>query len=138
MLAPVTLLALVAACTGDDEPEASTEAFCARLEELADLSLTFDRVAVGELRTRSEDLGHLAEVAPESIRSDVEVLVGYLDDLISELEGVESGDAEATAQAFRALESRVAEVEEAGGAVEGFAREQCGLDLRAPSNGAGD
>ncbi|HEX7442655.1 MAG TPA: hypothetical protein VF320_02145 [Acidimicrobiales bacterium] len=115
----------------DRHPHRSADAYCAKVQASQSLS---DALATGdaqEIRAAVAQFRGAAAVAPVEIQAPTEVLVAYAEDLSSTLDTAGPTEAEtraALAEAVVRLQSRSADVEQAGHAVEAYARDVCRLD----------
>ena len=122
-----------AACS--DDP-GDTEAFCAAASDRAAFESMFDDfdptdvdAAVTTIRAAQDAQEGLAEAAPEAVQADVDILVGFLDDLAEGLESsqasagqVPSGDRPAV---FDELRPRFDQVEAASDRIELYVSTNC-------------
>jgi hypothetical protein len=130
--AAVALLTVSCTSSGAEEPERTTEAFCASLSGLSDLDKDINQLQLDLMADAVDQLGDLQAVAPLEIEAEVGVLAEYLDAVV---EGYGAMDPDAInsdpGTPFRGLEEHRERVETAGTALELHAMDTCGLDLRA-------
>lgn len=121
---------LVGACGGGDGTD--LEAFCARAADtgafeaaFADLDPTQIDETVETFTAAREAQRELRGDAPARVRRDLDVLIGFVDDLVERLEAVdrERGDARAV---YEDLASRFDAVESASDRLALFVRVECG------------
>lgn len=121
---------LVGACGGGDGTD--LEAFCARAADtgafeaaFADLDPTQIDETVETFTAAREAQRELRGDAPAQVRRDLDVLIGFVDDLVERLEAVdrERGDARAV---YEDLASRFDAVESASDRLALFVRVECG------------
>lgn len=126
--------ALLSACSdaGGEAPEPDQEAFCAHLGRAATMTFAFDRLDLESLRVLVPELEDAVAVAPLEIRSETQVLATSTRAVLDQWDEAEPLDVSAARDAFEDLEGDRDEVEEAGRALEAYARDECDLDLRHP------
>lgn len=124
------LTAMLGACSSD-EGSGDPEAFCAeateaaQLEELfADLDPTDVDAALATFTEARETEAELRSLAPEAVRSDVDILVDFLDDLIEGLETEVVSDGERPS-VYDDLQPRFDQIEAASATLERYVETNC-------------
>lgn len=125
LAAPVVIGVLALGCSSND---ASPEAFCAKLAELGDLSITLDGDPA-VLEDASQELTELAEVAPDEVRSSVEVLSNALDTMGRAAAEAGTDSAGSLDAALGALAPDIAVIETASEDVDAYAQQNCQISL---------
>lgn len=127
--AAVVLAATLTACSDDG---ADPEAFCARSLDTSHFAGIFDDefdpenvtealAAFGEARDEEQAL---RDLAPEAVRSDIDVLIDYLDQLIEGLEAVDPDSAERPA-VYDELRGRQDEINAASARIDQYVSANC-------------
>jgi hypothetical protein len=111
----------------DGSPERSATGFCAALAEARDLDEGLASLDPTRLDPQVAALARAAAVAPEDIAPSVATVRGLVDDLTETIEAAPRDRARAVEDVLRA--SDLAAAQAAGAAVEGYARDVCGLPL---------
>lgn len=119
----------VAACSDDG---ADPEAFCARSLDASRFAETFSEGfdpadvdgALAAFREARGEEQALRDLAPEAIRSDIDVLIDYLDQLIEGLEA-EDPDSNERPAVYDELRSRRDEVAAASGRIDQYVTANC-------------
>lgn len=113
---------------GCSSNEASPEAFCAKLDELGDLSITLGGDPA-VLEAASQELTELAEVAPEGVKSSVEVLSNALDTMGRASAQAGGNPAASLDAALGALGPDIDIIETASEDVDVYAQQNCQMSL---------
>lgn len=127
--AVLALAGTLAACSDDG---ADPEAFCARSLDTSEFAAIFDEnfdpenvteALAAFVEARDEEQA-LRDLAPEAVRSDIDVLIDYLDQLI---EGLEAVDPDSTERppVYDELRGRVDEVNAASGRIDQYVTATC-------------
>jgi hypothetical protein len=124
----LVLVAIAAACREDD---GSAEELCEAVAEadvtgvLQGFDPTDPEAALAQLRDVRVTLGELHDAAPDEVRDDLQVEIDYVQALIDALEGVEPGDATASALEVQAVTDAHPDVDDAAENLALFAEEEC-------------
>jgi hypothetical protein len=123
---------LAAACS-DDAPQRSVAGFCDAAAELEDVESLVASLDHADVAAAAEAFDHLADVAPDEVRADAEVLRDAIASLADAMEVAPADPEAAVEEALRDPVLSQAAVEVAGEAVEGYAAANCGIDLTPES-----
>lgn len=113
-------------------PERSVEAFCAQMTQAKTLDDALALSDPDQIAAQSEALSQAAEVAPDDIRGDVEVLAALVGDLDAAV-AASTDPSQALDDALRANQAALIASEPAGEAVQSYVASNCDLELN-PSN----
>ncbi len=113
-------------------PDRSVEAFCAHMAAAQGLDDALALSDPAQISAQSDALDDAAQVAPEEIRGDVEVLAALVQ-TIDEAVADSSDPSTALDDALRANQAALTASEPAGEAVQRYVADNCDLELN-PSN----
>lgn len=113
-------------------PERSVEAFCSEMTEAQGLDDALALADPDQIAAQSDALHEAAEVAPEEIRGDVEVLATLVQQFDEAVED-SSDPQQALDDALRANQAALTAAEPAGESVQRYVASTCQLELN-PSN----
>jgi hypothetical protein len=133
-LGALGLFAALGGCAGDDDGELSVDAFCEQVVVVQRLDAQLGQIETLELESTFAELEELTSRAPDDIQPSLEVLTGYIGDVVADMAEVEPGDTEAADEVLgdqSMSADELTSVEEAGRAVETYTQEQCAFDLRS-------
>lgn len=122
---PMVIAVLSLGCSSTD---ASPEAFCAKLAELGDLSITLDGDAT-VLEAASQELTELADVAPDEVKPSVQVLSNALATMGRAAAEAGTDSAGSLDAALGALAPDIAVIETASDNVDAYAEQNCQISL---------
>lgn len=124
------LVVLGAACRGDDGGDLA--AFCSAVRDQERFEAVFDeldptdveaaRAAFEQARAEQEAL---RELAPSAARGDIDVVIGFVDDLIAGLEPAAEVDEQGRPSVYQSLRPRFDEVEAAGDRLRVYVESNC-------------
>jgi hypothetical protein len=127
----LALVVLGAACSDDDDP-GNLAAFCAAAEDQQRFEAMFDELDPTNLdearvafeRARAEQQA-LRDLAPQAARNDIDVVIGFVDDLIAGLEPGGRIDDQGRPSVYQSLRPRFDEVEAAGDRLRVYVESNC-------------
>jgi len=128
----VTALVLLGGACGDDGDDGDLAAFCdavaeqerfeAVLDDLDPTDVAAARAAFEQARTEQRALRALA---PDAARSDIDVVVSFVDDLLAGLEPGGGIDEQGRPSVYQSLRPRFDEVEAAGDRLRVYVESNC-------------
>lgn len=129
--AVAALVLLGAACSDDDDP-GNLAAFCAAAEDQQRFEAMFDELDPTDVdearaafeRARAEQRA-LRDLAPQAARNDIDVVIGFVDDLIAGLEPGGRIDEQGRPSVYQSLRPRFDEVESAGDRLRVYVETNC-------------
>lgn len=110
-------------------PQRSDEAFCSKMESAKSLSSALAELDPSKIAGPHKALREAQEVAPAEIEPQMNLLVTYVDELLRAIETSPDDPTKTATDWFAGRDSELAAVTTAGGAVQDYTREHCGLEL---------
>lgn len=130
-LALVALAALGTGC-GDDDGGGDLAAFCEAAQDTQRFETVFDdldptnvEAAEATFRKAREAQTGLRDLAPEAARSDIDVVIVFVDDLIAGLQPGGAVDDRGRPDVYQSLRPRFDEVEAAGDRLRVYVESNC-------------
>jgi hypothetical protein len=125
-----TIAVGAAACNDDDDGDLA--AFCAAADDTQRFEAVFDDLdptnvdaAEATFRSAREAQEALRDLAPEAARSDIEVVIAFVDDLIAGLQPGGNVDEHGRPSVYQSLRPRFDEVEAAGDRLRVYVESNC-------------
>jgi hypothetical protein len=131
--AAVLLAALALGAAGcEDGDDGDLEAFCAAAEDTERFEAVFDdldptnvEAAEATFRTARDAQESLRDLAPEAARSDIDVVIAFVEDLIAGLQPGGDVDENGRPSVYQSLRPRFEEVEAAGDRLRVYVESNC-------------
>lgn len=133
LLATSALAALAALGTGcSDDDSGNLAAFCEAAADTQRFETVFDDLdptnvpaAEATFRTARDAQTALRDLAPEAARSDIDVVIAFVDDLIAGLQPAGEVDENGRPSVYQSLRPRFDEVEAAGDRLRVYVESNC-------------
>lgn len=116
----------------EDGDDGDLEAFCAAAEDTERFEAVFDdldptnvEAAEATFRTARDAQESLRDLAPEAARSDIDVVIAFVDDLIAGLQPGGDVDENGRPSVYQSLRPRFEEVEAAGDRLRVYVESNC-------------
>lgn len=116
----------------EDGDDGDLEAFCAAAEDTERFEAVFDdldptnvEAAEATFRTARDAQESLRDLAPEAARSDIDVVIAFVDDLIAGLQPGGEVDENGRPSVYQSLRPRFDEVEAAGDRLRVYVESNC-------------